>query len=146
MACCLEVVLFSYSSQRTFPWIINIFKLASFYFFKVSYMSKSFFLHSFTFSKLGDLHHNCEFAGDRGVYPLRGRLVEGHGEAFEPDWGASSREPSMEHGFSPVECPAGCWQQGSHCGGGKRIWLTENQDQTDAQLSRVGWDFKRKPL
>ncbi|KAK2915534.1 retinoblastoma-like protein 1 isoform X2 [Channa argus] len=35
MACCLEVVLFSYSSQRTFPWIINIFKLAPFYFFKV---------------------------------------------------------------------------------------------------------------
>lgn len=37
MACCLEVVLFSYSSQRTFPWIINIFKLAPFYFFKVSH-------------------------------------------------------------------------------------------------------------
>ncbi|XP_062300088.1 LOW QUALITY PROTEIN: retinoblastoma-like protein 1 [Scomber scombrus] len=35
MACCLEVVLFSYSSQRTFPWIINVFKLPSFYFFKV---------------------------------------------------------------------------------------------------------------
>uniref|UniRef100_A0AAQ5Z9S1 Retinoblastoma-like 1 (p107) n=1 Tax=Amphiprion ocellaris TaxID=80972 RepID=A0AAQ5Z9S1_AMPOC len=35
MACCLEVVLFSYSSQRTFPWIISIFKLAPFYFFKV---------------------------------------------------------------------------------------------------------------
>uniref|UniRef100_A0A671WPM0 Retinoblastoma-like protein 1 n=1 Tax=Sparus aurata TaxID=8175 RepID=A0A671WPM0_SPAAU len=35
MACCLEVVLFSYSSQRTFPWIINIFKLSPFYFFKV---------------------------------------------------------------------------------------------------------------
>ncbi|CAL1609517.1 unnamed protein product [Knipowitschia caucasica] len=35
MACCLEVVLFAYSSQRTFPWIINIFKLPSFYFFKV---------------------------------------------------------------------------------------------------------------
>uniref|UniRef100_A0A672ZM77 Retinoblastoma-like 1 (p107) n=1 Tax=Sphaeramia orbicularis TaxID=375764 RepID=A0A672ZM77_9TELE len=35
MACCLEVVLFSYSSQRTFPWIINVFKLAPFYFFKV---------------------------------------------------------------------------------------------------------------
>uniref|UniRef100_UPI003AAE0AD5 retinoblastoma-like protein 1 isoform X2 n=1 Tax=Centroberyx gerrardi TaxID=166262 RepID=UPI003AAE0AD5 len=35
MACCLEVVLFSYSSQRTFPWIITIFKLAPFYFFKV---------------------------------------------------------------------------------------------------------------
>ncbi|XP_061779729.1 retinoblastoma-like protein 1 isoform X1 [Nerophis lumbriciformis] len=35
LACCLEVVLFSYSSQRTFPWIINIFKLAPFYFFKV---------------------------------------------------------------------------------------------------------------
>ncbi|XP_068598197.1 retinoblastoma-like protein 1 [Brachionichthys hirsutus] len=35
MACCLEVVLFSYSSQRTFPWIISIFRLAPFYFFKV---------------------------------------------------------------------------------------------------------------
>uniref|UniRef100_A0A3Q3J8Y2 Retinoblastoma-like protein 1 n=1 Tax=Monopterus albus TaxID=43700 RepID=A0A3Q3J8Y2_MONAL len=35
MACCLEVVLFSYSSQRTFPWIINVFKLAPFYFYKV---------------------------------------------------------------------------------------------------------------
>ncbi|XP_051932242.1 retinoblastoma-like protein 1 [Hippocampus zosterae] len=35
LACCLEVVLFSYSSQRTFPWIINVFKLAPFYFFKV---------------------------------------------------------------------------------------------------------------
>ncbi|XP_056292900.1 retinoblastoma-like protein 1 isoform X2 [Pseudoliparis swirei] len=35
MACCLEVVLFSYSSQRTFPWIINVFKLTPFYFFKV---------------------------------------------------------------------------------------------------------------
>ncbi|CAN9512595.1 unnamed protein product [Ophioblennius macclurei] len=35
MACCLEVVLFAYSSQRTFPWIIDIFTLAPFYFFKV---------------------------------------------------------------------------------------------------------------
>lgn len=35
MACCLEVVLFSYSSPRTFPWIIHIFKLPPFYFFKV---------------------------------------------------------------------------------------------------------------
>lgn len=42
MACCLEVVLFSYSSQRTFPWIINIFKLASFYFFKVQVLLLTF--------------------------------------------------------------------------------------------------------
>ncbi|TNM89208.1 hypothetical protein fugu_005463 [Takifugu bimaculatus] len=42
MACCLEVVLFSYSSQRTFPWIINIFKLASFYFFKVQVLRLAF--------------------------------------------------------------------------------------------------------
>uniref|UniRef100_A0A8C6UIB9 Retinoblastoma-like protein 1 n=1 Tax=Neogobius melanostomus TaxID=47308 RepID=A0A8C6UIB9_9GOBI len=35
MACCLEVVLFSYSSPRIFPWIIDIFKLPPFYFFKV---------------------------------------------------------------------------------------------------------------
>ncbi|KAM9799168.1 retinoblastoma-like protein 1 [Syngnathus typhle] len=35
LACCLEVVLFCYSSQRTFPWILDVFKLAPFYFFKV---------------------------------------------------------------------------------------------------------------
>lgn len=45
MACCLEVVLFSYSSQRTFPWIINVFKLASFYFFKVFHIHRSSVLH-----------------------------------------------------------------------------------------------------
>ncbi|XP_006639808.2 retinoblastoma-like protein 1 isoform X1 [Lepisosteus oculatus] len=35
MACCLEVVLFAYSSQRTFPWIIDILNLRPFYFYKV---------------------------------------------------------------------------------------------------------------
>ncbi|XP_069740649.1 retinoblastoma-like protein 1 isoform X2 [Narcine bancroftii] len=35
MACCLEVVLSSYSSQRTFPWIIDILNLSPFYFYKV---------------------------------------------------------------------------------------------------------------
>uniref|UniRef100_A0A672PYD7 Retinoblastoma-like protein 1 n=1 Tax=Sinocyclocheilus grahami TaxID=75366 RepID=A0A672PYD7_SINGR len=35
LACCLEVVLFAYSSQRTFPWILEIFKIPPFYFYKV---------------------------------------------------------------------------------------------------------------
>ncbi|XP_047669885.1 retinoblastoma-like protein 1 isoform X2 [Tachysurus fulvidraco] len=35
LACCLEVVLFSYSSQRTFPWILETFQLRPFYFYKV---------------------------------------------------------------------------------------------------------------
>ncbi|XP_043944937.1 retinoblastoma-like protein 1 [Protopterus annectens] len=35
VACCLEIVLFAYSSQRTFPWIIEVFKLMPFYFYKV---------------------------------------------------------------------------------------------------------------
>uniref|UniRef100_UPI00398F0D84 retinoblastoma-like protein 1 isoform X1 n=1 Tax=Pristiophorus japonicus TaxID=55135 RepID=UPI00398F0D84 len=35
MACCLEIVLSSYSSQRTFPWIIDILDLSPFYFYKV---------------------------------------------------------------------------------------------------------------
>uniref|UniRef100_A0A8C4ZM67 Retinoblastoma-like 1 (p107) n=1 Tax=Gadus morhua TaxID=8049 RepID=A0A8C4ZM67_GADMO len=35
LACCLEVVLFSYSSQRTFPWITSTLSLPPFYFFKV---------------------------------------------------------------------------------------------------------------
>ncbi|KAF0022335.1 hypothetical protein F2P81_025400 [Scophthalmus maximus] len=39
MACCLEVVLFAYSSQRTFPWIISVVKLPPFYFFKVNFSS-----------------------------------------------------------------------------------------------------------
>ncbi|XP_051563026.1 retinoblastoma-like protein 1 [Myxocyprinus asiaticus] len=35
LACCLEVVLFAYSSQRTFPWILEIFHIPPFYFYKV---------------------------------------------------------------------------------------------------------------
>ncbi|XP_038659764.1 retinoblastoma-like protein 1 isoform X2 [Scyliorhinus canicula] len=35
MACCLEIVLSSYSSQRTFPWVIDILNLSPFYFYKV---------------------------------------------------------------------------------------------------------------
>ncbi|XP_029467725.1 retinoblastoma-like protein 1 isoform X2 [Rhinatrema bivittatum] len=35
MACCLEIVLFAYSSPRTFPWIIEFLSLRPFYFYKV---------------------------------------------------------------------------------------------------------------
>ncbi|NWH55975.1 RBL1 protein, partial [Geococcyx californianus] len=35
MACCLEIVLFAYSSPRTFPWIIEVLDLKPFYFYKV---------------------------------------------------------------------------------------------------------------
>ncbi|KAK2857710.1 hypothetical protein Q7C36_005629 [Tachysurus vachellii] len=35
LACCLEIVLFSYSSQRTFPWILETFQIRPFYFYKV---------------------------------------------------------------------------------------------------------------
>ncbi|XP_075295150.1 retinoblastoma-like protein 1 isoform X2 [Opisthocomus hoazin] len=35
MACCLEIVLFAYSSPRTFPWIIEALDLRPFYFYKV---------------------------------------------------------------------------------------------------------------
>uniref|UniRef100_A0A670JUP9 RB transcriptional corepressor like 1 n=1 Tax=Podarcis muralis TaxID=64176 RepID=A0A670JUP9_PODMU len=35
LACCLEIVLFAYSSPRTFPWIIEILNLRPFYFYKV---------------------------------------------------------------------------------------------------------------
>uniref|UniRef100_A0A8D0F830 RB transcriptional corepressor like 1 n=1 Tax=Strix occidentalis caurina TaxID=311401 RepID=A0A8D0F830_STROC len=34
MACCLEIVLFAYSSPRTFPWIIEVLDLRPFYFYK----------------------------------------------------------------------------------------------------------------
>ncbi|XP_077982360.1 retinoblastoma-like protein 1 [Glandiceps talaboti] len=34
-ACCLEVVIFSYNSQRTFPWVIDIFDLPPYHFYKV---------------------------------------------------------------------------------------------------------------
>ncbi|XP_039353895.1 retinoblastoma-like protein 1 isoform X2 [Mauremys reevesii] len=34
MACCLEIVLFAYSSLRTFPWIIEVLDLRPFYFYK----------------------------------------------------------------------------------------------------------------
>ncbi|XP_006881567.1 PREDICTED: retinoblastoma-like protein 1 [Elephantulus edwardii] len=35
MACCLEIVLFAYSSPRTFPWIIEVLNLQPYYFYKV---------------------------------------------------------------------------------------------------------------
>ena len=34
-ACCLEIVIFSYNSQRTFPWILDTFVLESIHFYKV---------------------------------------------------------------------------------------------------------------
>ncbi|CAH1277584.1 RBL1 [Branchiostoma lanceolatum] len=35
MACCLEIIIFSYNSQRTFPWIIDVFGLSPYHFYKV---------------------------------------------------------------------------------------------------------------
>lgn len=34
-ACSMEIVLFSYNSNRRFPWILEIFKLHGYNFFKV---------------------------------------------------------------------------------------------------------------
>ncbi|XP_052230201.1 retinoblastoma-like protein 1 isoform X2 [Dreissena polymorpha] len=34
-ACCLEIVIFSYNSQRMFPWIVEIFDLSPYDFYKV---------------------------------------------------------------------------------------------------------------
>eukprot|EP00106_Octopus_bimaculoides_P009076 XP_014776518.1 PREDICTED: retinoblastoma-like protein 2 [Octopus bimaculoides] len=34
-ACCLEIVIFSYNSQRTFPWIAEIFELSPCHFYRV---------------------------------------------------------------------------------------------------------------
>ncbi|ESO96313.1 hypothetical protein LOTGIDRAFT_227069 [Lottia gigantea] len=34
-ACCLEIVIFSYNSQRAFPWIVNMFDLSPYQFYKV---------------------------------------------------------------------------------------------------------------
>ncbi|CAL1274293.1 unnamed protein product [Larinioides sclopetarius] len=34
-ACCLEIVIFSYNSQRSFPWVLQIFNLQPYYFYKV---------------------------------------------------------------------------------------------------------------
>ncbi|XP_074618862.1 retinoblastoma-like protein 1 [Acropora palmata] len=35
MACCLEIVIFSYNSQRTFPWMIEIFDINPYHFYKI---------------------------------------------------------------------------------------------------------------
>ncbi|KAM3922755.1 retinoblastoma-like protein 1 isoform 1-T1 [Leptodactylus fuscus] len=35
LACCLEIVLFAYSSPRKFPWTIEVLSLSPFYFYKV---------------------------------------------------------------------------------------------------------------
>ncbi|XP_028391773.1 LOW QUALITY PROTEIN: retinoblastoma-like protein 2 [Dendronephthya gigantea] len=35
VACCLEIVIFSYNSQRTFPWILEVYELSPYFFYKV---------------------------------------------------------------------------------------------------------------
>ncbi|EDV21648.1 uncharacterized protein TRIADDRAFT_59859 [Trichoplax adhaerens] len=35
LACCLEITIFSYGSQKTFPWIVQVFGLSHYYFYKV---------------------------------------------------------------------------------------------------------------
>ncbi|XP_033625998.1 retinoblastoma-like protein 1 isoform X1 [Asterias rubens] len=35
LACCLEVIIFAYNSQKSFPWILEIFELPAFHFYKV---------------------------------------------------------------------------------------------------------------
>ncbi|KAK7113914.1 retinoblastoma-like protein 1 [Littorina saxatilis] len=35
LACCLEIVIFSYNSQRMFPWIVDIFEMLPYHFYKV---------------------------------------------------------------------------------------------------------------
>ncbi|CAG2068429.1 unnamed protein product, partial [Timema podura] len=34
-ACCLEIVIYSYNSQRKFPWILEALNLEPYYFYKV---------------------------------------------------------------------------------------------------------------
>jgi len=34
-ACCLEIVMYSYNSQQTFPWVLEALNLESYYFYKV---------------------------------------------------------------------------------------------------------------
>ncbi len=42
--CCLEIVIFSYNSQRVFPWILDVFKLEPIHFYKVVYKDKVTFV------------------------------------------------------------------------------------------------------
>jgi len=35
MACCIEIVLCSYNSQKTFPWVLRPFELSPFHFYKI---------------------------------------------------------------------------------------------------------------
>lgn len=34
-ACCLQIVIYSYNSQRTFPWILEALSLDAYHFYKV---------------------------------------------------------------------------------------------------------------
>lgn len=34
-ACCLEIVLYSYNSQRTFPWVLEALNIAPYHFYKI---------------------------------------------------------------------------------------------------------------
>lgn len=34
-ACCLEIVIYTYNSHKTFPWILEALKIEPYYFYKV---------------------------------------------------------------------------------------------------------------
>lgn len=59
-------------------------------------------------------------AGDRGVYPLRGRPLQRYGETSKPDRGADFGKQSVERRLRPVERLTGCREQSAHSGGGQQ--------------------------
>lgn len=108
IACCLEIVIFSYHPPGEFQWVLHIFDIPPYHFYKVSQ-----YKYIVIFNTSSDLYIRVIYlnifislflilfpsSGDRGAGSGGRRSRQGGSEASEPCGGAGAGEPGLEREF-----------------------------------------------
>ncbi|KAG5274365.1 hypothetical protein AALO_G00135310 [Alosa alosa] len=110
MACCLEVVLFAYSSQKTFPWIIEVFKLQPYYFYKV--------IEVFIRSEEGLSRDMVKHLNSIEEQVLESRAWSRHSALWDALKAANNKVPTVEEVNFPSNFDTGNSGGGGGAGGG----------------------------
>lgn len=104
IACCLEIVIFSYHPPGEFQRVLQTFDIPPYHFYKVGQFELTVIFNTvqssvylnILISVLLILFHS---SGDRGAGSGRRRSRQGGGEASEPCGGAGAGEPGLEREF-----------------------------------------------